>query len=162
VCGINFDDGIMSVIGTDQQFYDIERFCACIHTHSSVLGIVTTFNLGDFYVTPTVYEHKLVVNKITGKHPVFVGPALIHQDRIFGTYFYFASQMKKIRTKLDQLVAFGTDGDEGLSSAFSSVYPSSVHLLYSIHKHENIIRKLREYCVSDKDSKQILHDRNQK
>jgi len=35
----------------------------------SVLGIDPTFNFGDFFVTPTVYEHKMLKNKVTGKHP---------------------------------------------------------------------------------------------
>ena len=72
--------------------------------------------------------------------------------------FYFASQLKKIRPEIGGLVAFGTDGEEALSSAFSSVYPSSVHLLCFVHKRDNIVRKLREFQVKDKDTKQILND----
>ena len=83
---------------------------------SSVLGV-------DFYVTQTVYEHKLLVNKSTGTHPNFVGPTLVHQDCQFGTYLYIASQLKKIRPKIGGLVAYGIDREEALSSAFSSVYP---------------------------------------
>ncbi len=46
-----FDDGVMSVVGLEQQVYDMERFCACQDKPSGcVLGIDPTFNLGDFYV----------------------------------------------------------------------------------------------------------------
>jgi len=71
----------MSVVGLEQQFDDIERFCACDDpTRGSVLGVDPTFNLGDFYVTPTTYEHKLLRNRKAGKHPVFIGPVMIHQN----------------------------------------------------------------------------------
>ena len=77
----------MSVIGLEQQLTDIERFCApWDQTCGCVLGIDPTFNLGDFYVMPTTYEHMLLQNKITGKHPVFIGPLMIHQNRKQGTH----------------------------------------------------------------------------
>ena len=133
----------MSVVGLDQQFVDIEWFCACEDQSSgSVLGIDPTFELGDFYVTSVTYEHKLLKSRKTSKNPVFIGPTFIHQDRKRNTYYYFASQLKKIRMGLSGLNAVGTDGEEALSSAFKSVFPSSVHLLCQIHKRENITRKL--------------------
>ena len=59
----------MSIVATDQQLNDVLRFCANNNPgFSSVLGIDPTFNLGDFYVTTTVYEHKMVRNKITGNN----------------------------------------------------------------------------------------------
>ena len=119
VCNVSFDDGIMSIVGTDQQFYDISRFCTrsgC--ADGSVLGVDPTFDLGDFYVTPIVYEHQLIVNKETGKHPIFIGPELIHTDRKHSTYYYFASQLKKLCPDIEDLIAVGTDGEEALSSAF--------------------------------------------
>lgn len=157
VRSVSFDEGVMSVVGTDKQFHDVGRFCACDDpVCGTILGIDPTFNLGDFYVTPTVYEHKLLKNKVTGNHPIFIGPTLLHQDRKFGTYHYFASQMKKMQHNLEGLIAFGTDGEEAISSAFSSVFPRSVHLLCSIHKRDNITRKLREMNVGENGVKQIF------
>ena len=78
-----FDDGVMSIVGTDQQLFDISRFCAHgMCKDGSIVGVDSTFNLGDFYVTPTVYEHRLIVNKRTGKHPIFIGPVLIHRQKV--------------------------------------------------------------------------------
>ena len=68
VHSVNFDDGIVSVVGTDEQFHDISRFCGRDVEEKSVLGVDPTFNLGDFYITPIVYENKLIVNKKTGKY----------------------------------------------------------------------------------------------
>ena len=50
VHNVSFDEGIMSIVGTDddQQFFDLSRFCA--YTESmvgSVLGVDPTFNLGN-------------------------------------------------------------------------------------------------------------------
>ena len=86
VRNVNFAESVMSVVGTDQQFEDIVRFCTNENiAYGSVLGIDPTFNLGDFFVTPMVFEHKMIKNKTTGKHPNFIGPTLIHQDRKFST-----------------------------------------------------------------------------
>ena len=158
VRSVSFEEGVMSVVGTEQQFKDITRFCCADPVCASVLGIDPTFNLGDFYVTPIVFEHKLLKNKVTGKHPIFLGPTLIHQDRKFGTYHYFASQIKKIRPDMKGLVAFGTDGEKALSSAFSSVFPYSTHLLCYLHKRVNITRNLRDFGLDEAAGKHILCD----
>ena len=159
VRNVSFDEGIMSVVGTDQYFYDLSRFCACgRYMIGSVLGVDPTFNLGDFFVTPTVYEHRLVKNKVSRKHPYFLGPVLIHVDRKYNTYYYFASQLKKLCPDMESLNAVGTDGEEALSSAFLAVFPNSIHLLCSLHKRDNIMRKLREYKVEEQVMKDILAD----
>ena len=50
VHNVNFAEGVMSVVDTNQQFEDTVRFCANENmAHGSVLGIDPTFNLGDFY-----------------------------------------------------------------------------------------------------------------
>jgi len=88
VHNVCFDDSVMSVVGLEQQFNDVERFCACNDpTCGSVLGIDPTFNLGDFYVTPTTYEHMLFKNRKIGKHPVFIGPVMVHQNQNHDTYY---------------------------------------------------------------------------
>ena len=159
VRNVGFDDSVMSVVGLEQQFDDIERFCACDDpTRGSVLGVDPTFNLGDFYVTPTTYEHKLLRNRKTGKHPVFIGPVMIHQNRKHDTYYYFASQLRKMRPGLEGLSAIGTDGEEALSSAFKTVFPGSSHLLCQIHKRDNIMLKLRSMNAKEPTAKQILGD----
>ena len=89
---------------------------------------------------------------------MFIGPTFIHQDRKRNTYFYFASQLKKLRPGLDSLNAIGTDGEEALSSAFKSIFPSSVHLLCQIDKQDNITGKLRSLNVNEYGTKQIIGD----
>ena len=159
VCNVAFDDSVMAVVGLDQQYNDIQRFCASHATSGAgVLGIDPTFNLGDFYVTPTVFEHKLLKNKKTGKHPNLMGPVLIHQNRKRDTYYYFASELKKMRQRLDSLLAFGTDGEEALHSAFSSVFPHAIHLQCELHKRDNITRKLQSLKLDGSFVKTIVND----
>lgn len=95
----------------------------------------------------------MIKNKITGKHPNFIGPTLVHHDRKYGTYYYFASEVKKMRPSMHNLVATGTGGEEALSSAFLSVFPRTIHLQCSLHK-----RKLRELKVNEMEAKNILSD----
>ena len=159
VRNVAFDDSVMAVVGLDQQYNDIQRFCASRATSGAgVLGIDPTFNLGDFYVMPTVFEHKLLKNKKTGKHPNLMGPVLIHQNRKRDTYYYFASELKKMRQRLDSLLAFGTDGEEALHSAFSSVFPHAIHLQCELHKRDIITRKLQSLKLDGSFVKTIVND----
>ena len=77
---------------------------------------------------------------------------LIH-NRKYTTYYYPASQLETLCPNLP----VETDG-EALSSAFLSVFPNSTHLLCSLHKRDNITRKLREYKVDNGILKDILGD----
>ena len=125
VRNVSFDDSVSCVLFTDQQLYDIDRFCANMgSTNTSVLGVDPTFNLGEFYVTVTTYENLLLINRKIGKHPVFIGPILIHQRRTYENYFYFASELLKHRRSLSSINAVGTDGEEQLSVQFFLVLKS--------------------------------------
>lgn len=157
VRNVSFDDSVMCVLSTDQQLNDIERFCVPQDFgNTSILGIDPTFNLGDFYVTVTTYENRILRNRKTGKHPIFIGPMLVHQRRTYETYFHFASELLKYRKELVSLNAIGTDGEDQLRSAFSMVFPSAVKLLCSLHKRDNIKTKLRSLGVPEQQSKEIM------
>ena len=66
----------MAVLATDQQLFDMERFC-CHPFKFSVLGIDPTFNLGEFSVTPIVYRHLLLEYSKSHNNPLVLGPLLI-------------------------------------------------------------------------------------
>ena len=82
---------------------------------------------------------------------------LVHQKRTYETYFYFASELMKHRKSLTSLCAVGTDGEEQLSNAFSTVFPEATKLLCSFHKRDNIKMKLRDMCVPERESKEIMN-----
>ena len=75
------------------------------------MGVDTTFNLGDFSVTPIVYQHLLVNDKKSGKSPWFLGPLLIHYRKEFRNYNFFFSSLVGLRRSLSGIRAAGTDGE---------------------------------------------------
>ena len=79
------------VLATDQQISDLVRFCTNPDDFS-VLTVDPTFNLGPFNVTPMTYENRLVTNK-EGKHPLLLGPVVIHQTKILSPFHLFASTL---------------------------------------------------------------------
>ena len=115
-------------------------------------------NLGDFYVTITMYEHKMLVSKHTKKHPVFIGPCLIHQERDMAAHQFFVSSLKNAFPQLSKLNAFGTDGEEALSNAFHENFPNAVHVQCALHKRDNILTKLHALHVPQDDCKEIIGD----
>ena len=64
-----------SVLFFDWQANDLVRFCTN-NSNFSILTVDTTFNLGEFFVTPVTYHHLLLEDVNTGNHPVMVGPML--------------------------------------------------------------------------------------
>ena len=131
----------------DSQIADMERF---LSSNSDVHGILTvdsTYNLGEFYVTPTTYPHLMLEDVITGKPPSLLRPVLIHQKMAFSTFNYFSSTLVGFSKKLRQLAAFGTDGQESLIDAFSLSFPFALQLRCFIHFKKNISEKLKGYGI---------------
>lgn len=85
----------------NQQLSDIRRFC-CNPNNAGILGVDMTFNCGEFYVTITVYRHKMLVTD-HGNEPCFIGPVLIHQSKSFESYFGLPSLMVKYSPELKNL-----------------------------------------------------------
>ena len=98
----------------------------------------------------------MLKNHKTGRHPVFIGPMLVHQKQTYETYYYFASQLLKLNRRLSSLNAVGTDREEQLGKAFGTVFPGAVKLLCCLHKRDNIKMKLRALGVSEQLSREIL------
>ncbi len=69
------------ILFADWQLNDLVWFCAKRYKFSP-LSIDTTFNLGEFYVTPISFYHLMLENVHTRKHPVIVGPMLVRCSRL--------------------------------------------------------------------------------
>ena len=118
----------MCVLFMDWQMDDMVRFLTN-HRNFSILTVDTTYNLGDFYVTPTTYKHLMLLEVTSNKHPIFPGPILVHQRKDFASFSYFANALITYRKKLHDLQAFGTDGDHALIEALTHHFSSSKQLL---------------------------------
>ena len=140
---------------TNFQLSELSRVCMS-QKYSSVLGIDATFNCGPFFVTLTSYQHKMFVSRTSGKHPVMVGPSIIHMTKEFEDYHYLASQLKKTCKGFVSLPAYGTDGEINLVNAFICELPESVHLRCKIHLADNIESKLSKLSLGKKERQIIL------
>ncbi len=81
-----------SVLFYDWQLEDLVRLCTN-NQQLSVMSIDTTFNLGEFYVTPITHHHNLLESVRTGNPPIMIGPLLVHQRLQFATFNYFLSTL---------------------------------------------------------------------
>jgi len=100
-------------VACDRQLHDIVKFC----TTENQFGIITVdpaFCLGDFDVTMTTYRHLVLKCTCSSEPPVFIGPTMIHYNKTFSTYLFFASSLVGLRPELSKLKCFGTDGEEAL------------------------------------------------
>ena len=145
------------IVARDRQLNDMVKFC----TNENCFGIVTvdpTFCLGDFDVTITTYRHLVLQCRRSSEPPVFIGPAMVHYNKTFSTYLFFASSLVGLRPDLSKLRCFGTDGEEALSGAFKQASPKAVHLLCSLHFRWNIKYKLKELRVAKNTQEIVLSD----
>lgn len=131
----------------DRQLNDVYRFCA--ETNASVFGVDPTFNICNNNVTITTYKNPLLIVRSTGKHPVFIGPILIHSEKTFESYYTLPSAMVRIRPDLTKLKAFGTDDEVNLYSALGSLFRDAHHLLCFIHVRDNIEKALKNNNVEN-------------
>ena len=92
------------VLFTDYQLSDLARF-STNSQEFSVLTADTTYNLGEFSI---VYQHLMLENTLTNKHPYFLGPILVHQRKHFPAFNYFASTLIANERKLKLLVLMET------------------------------------------------------
>ena len=161
LCGDNFVRIVtaspepMCILSTDQQLRDLQRFSTNAG-HFSVVCNDPTFSLGDFSVTCITYRHLLIKDRRTGESPIMLGPILVHQRKLFETYF-FASSLISLAPSLDHLLAFGTDGEEALQSAFNKQFKFAIQLRCFRHVRQNIRRKLTsDMGVEESKAAEIL------
>ena len=77
------------VLASKRQISDLIAFCCVERPNNSVLGVDPTFNLGEFYVTFTVYRHRALINQ-NGMHTLFLGPFYLFYFILFYfILFYF-------------------------------------------------------------------------
>jgi hypothetical protein len=88
---LEFYPELRVVLLNEQHKTDLKRFC--VDDGGSVLGVDTTFNIGDYLVTLTTYRHMLLIDSKTGESPVMIGPAYIHQTKSKESFYYFSSTL---------------------------------------------------------------------
>ena len=141
----------------DEQLDDIAKFCTN-KAHFGIFQADPTFNLGLFSVTTTQYEHLLLLNRRSAKHPVMVGPIMVHQRKEKSTYKIFADGMVAKKPELRNLLALGTDGEVALSDAFLDVCQGARHLICFNHFQNNITDHLKSVGIDEANRRLISAD----
>ena len=121
------------VLFNETQLNAIEQFCAS-SGKASMLGIDVTFNLGRFYVTLCTYQNE------RGKHPIMVGPALIHCSKDqsnFDNVILFQEIINRKPALAMSLGTYGTDGEQAISNTAASAFPFAIHLRCANHLREH-------------------------
>lgn len=132
-------------LGNNRQLKDIEKFCTG-PGNLCVLGADPTYNIGNVYVTLTTYRHLMLTNA-KGVSPVMIGPALIHYQKAFDSYFQLPANMLRYHKALSGLKCIGTDGEVNVYEALKSVFHDANHLLCDIHVRDNIETKLTDLGI---------------
>jgi hypothetical protein len=90
-CGPEFN----VFMASDTQLHDVQKFCTNA-ANFSILGVDTTFNIGQYYLTLTTYRHLMLLTR-KGEEPVMIGPALLHQRKMYKSYFKLPAYMIQVR-----------------------------------------------------------------
>ena len=143
-------------LASDQQLEDIERFCTN-PARFCVLGVDTTFQIAGFYFTFVTYRNLMLKSKI-GNHPVFIGPGILHKQKLYTSYKTLPLLMSKYRAGTSAVLVYGTDGEDNMAKAFSYVYSNAKHLRCDIHMKDNVKQKLTQLGITGDVASEIISD----
>lgn len=146
------------IVASDRQVNDLVRFCTTQFLPASVLCVDTTFNIGNFFVTPTTYKHSILVDRQYGKAPTMLGPTMIHKQTKAESFKYFGLSLVSLDADLSNILAIGSDRDVALRKGFSSSFPIASWLYCKGHLEQDIRRKIRELGISLAYEKPFLED----
>lgn len=108
VRNVQVGPGVRAVLATEEQLADVVKFCTDPEEFG-ILGIDVTYDIGDFYITTTSYQHLSRIDKSTRKHPTFPGPMMIHTDEKQATFHYFASTLRENNSDIENILFVGSD-----------------------------------------------------
>ena len=129
-------------VASDGQLNDLVRFCTTQFLPASLLCIDTTFNISNFFVTPTTDKHKILVDRHYGKEPTLLGPTMIHMQTKAESYKIFGSLIVSLDDELSNILAIGSDRDVALRKGFSSCFRIAKQLCCKGHLGQDIRRKM--------------------
>ena len=147
----------MSVLATNQQLKDMVRFLTDPQQYT-VMGIDPIFNFGKFNVTPIAFRYLLLEHRKERHSPIILGPILVHQQKKFSSYHFFASTLINLCPSFRNIKAFGLDGETALYQAFHMQLPEAAHLRCFRHFHTNLATKLTSLVLPSDIINQYMKD----
>lgn len=144
------------VVYEDRQINDLVRFCTS-SVQNTLLSVDPTFDFGKFAVTPVTMHHLMLYSRKTGKHPIILGPVMIHHRKTYQTYHTLASRILAANPKL--IDAIITNGEEPLQNSFNDVFSRAQPLRDFRHFQQNMDSALKDMGISaKKDRDPFLND----
>ena len=108
------------VVYEDRQINNLVRLCTS-SVQNTLLSVDPTFDCGKFAVTPITIHHLMLNSRKTGKHPIILGPVMIHHRKTYQTYHTLASRILAANPKLKGIKAIIADSEEPLQNSFNYV-----------------------------------------
>ena len=146
------------VVASHRQLNDVRRFCANTTDNFSILFIDTTFNIGDFYLTPTTYRHLLLQDKRTRNPPLLMGPTLVHTRKDVETFSYFGSTLTGLEPELRNIRFLGSDREYAVEKGMSTHLPIATWLACKGHVEDDCRRKGRSLGILPSQCTTFLRD----
>ena len=143
-------------LASEQQLRDIERFCTN-PAKFCIVGVDATFQIAGFYFTFTTYRNLMLTTE-KGNHPVFIGPGILHKQKLYTSYKTLPLLMSKYCAGTSGILVYGTDGEENMAKALADAYPTAKHLRCDIHMRDNVKRKLSEIGITGTVASEIVFD----
>lgn len=138
------DNAYMTFLYTERQIDNISRFCTK-QSDSEVLGVDTTFNLCDLWITDTSYINQRLINPSSGRSPVHLGPLMLHFTKTEQTFGRFALELVSANPNLKNLKFLGVDLEAAIFKGFENIIPGLNRLLCARHLSQRDEVKLGNY-----------------
>ena len=121
---------------------------------SQMLSHDTTFQLGDFYVSPLLFRHTVFKNK-----PVIPAIFMLHERKKTETHRYLFNELKSHVSSLSTSKApFVTDREKAITNALQSELPQVFHVSCWNHLIRDIRFRLTKHGASSSDIAVYLDD----
>ena len=146
------------ILYSDDQMRDLKSFCFN-RRQGSVLSFDKTFNLGNIYVTPSVYRHKSLIRRRDAeqRNPIFIGPVFIHGHSDITTYSVFFGHLAARLMDCEQSeLLLGSDDELAMRKCMANFFPRAATIVCSRHLKQNVTRKLETLLGSKTDLRRTL------
>ena len=131
-------DSYYTFLGTTIQSDDVVKM-RC--DSDNVLCIGATYNLCSSWVTDSFYNNDHL-RRNEGKHPIFLGPGIVHFEKDVFLFSRFASKILTHQPAINSLKTIRTDLEKAISNGFLSQIKNLRLLLCVFHLQQNDKRKL--------------------
>ena len=122
----------------------------------AIIGVDITFNCSEYFVTPMVFAHPLLINA-HGKQPFILEPLLITNSRDKKAFATFGHALTIHKPSLkDRKFIIGCDSQLAMYNGLSLAFNSPKLILCTKHIKDNIKRQLQKF--HSRSRKIILND----